>query len=50
MSTKTYDKIPDEQTKRTKRGRGEKIHSVRPAGLKTWRSFSYTTTTKKSCF
>jgi hypothetical protein len=28
----------------------EKIHKVRPAGLKTRRSFSYTITTKISCF
>jgi hypothetical protein len=27
-----------------------KIHTVRPAGLKTRRSFSYTIITKKSCF
>jgi hypothetical protein len=28
----------------------EKIHTVRPAGLKTRRSFSYTKITKHSCF
>jgi hypothetical protein len=28
----------------------KKIHTVRPAGLKTRRSFSYTIITKKSCF
>jgi hypothetical protein len=39
---------PDEQTKRTERER--KMHTVRPAGLKTLRSFSYTTIAKKSCF
>jgi hypothetical protein len=45
---KTYTGVPDEQTKRTKRER--KVHTVRPAGLKTRRSFSYTIITKHSCF
>jgi hypothetical protein len=39
---------PDEQIKRAERER--KMHAVRPAGLIPRRSFSYTTTMKKSCF
>jgi hypothetical protein len=45
---KNYTEIPDEQTKRTEREKN--IHTVRPAGLKTRRSFSYTIITKNSCF
>jgi hypothetical protein len=48
MSTKTYTEIPDEQKKRTKKER--KIQTVRLAGLKTRRSFSYTIITNNSCF
>jgi hypothetical protein len=48
VSTKTYTTTPDERTKRTERER--KIHTVRPAGLKTWRGFSYTIITKNACF
>jgi hypothetical protein len=40
MSTKTYAEIPDEQIKRTKNSDEKKKHTVRPAGLKTWRGFS----------
>jgi ferredoxin-like protein FixX len=47
MSTKIYTGIPDEQKKRTKREK--KIHTARPAGLKTWRGFSYTIIAKKNC-
>jgi hypothetical protein len=39
---------PDEQKKEQKER--EKIHAIRPAGLKPRRSFSYTKTTKSSCF
>jgi hypothetical protein len=28
----------------------KKIHTVRPAGLKPWRSFRYTKIKKNSCF
>jgi hypothetical protein len=49
MSTKIQKKTQmsgqDEQKEREK-----KIHTVRPAGLKTRRSFSYAKITKKSCF
>jgi hypothetical protein len=48
MSTETPSKIPDERMKKTKREK--KIQTVRPAGLNTRRSFSYTITIKKSCF
>jgi hypothetical protein len=48
ISTKTYTENPDEQAKSTKRER--KIHTVRPAGLKTRRSFIYTIIAKKSCY
>jgi hypothetical protein len=52
MSTKTYTENTDEKTdeKQMKRKREKKIHTVRPAGLKTRRSFSYTIITKNSCF
>jgi hypothetical protein len=40
---------PDEQTKNEQKER-EKMHTVRPAGLKPRRSFSYTTIKKNSCF
>jgi hypothetical protein len=42
------ESTPDEQTKWTESER--KMHTVRPAGLKPRRSFSYTTITKKICF
>jgi hypothetical protein len=48
MSTKSYTKTPDEQTKRTEREK--KIHTFRPAGLKNRRSFSYTINTKSPGF
>jgi hypothetical protein len=38
----------DEQREREKKEK--KIHTVRPAGLKTRRSFSYAKITKNSCF
>jgi hypothetical protein len=44
-----YTEISDERTNEQKE-RIEKLLTVRPAGLKTWRSFSYTITTKISCF
>jgi hypothetical protein len=47
MSTKTYTRALDKQKKGTKR---EKTSTVRPAGLKTQRGFSYTIITKNSCF
>jgi hypothetical protein len=49
MSTKTYTENIDERARLAERER-EKIHTVRPAGLKTRRSFSYTKTTRNSCF
>jgi hypothetical protein len=48
MSTKTYTKTPDKQTKWTERER--KIHTFRPASLKTRRSLSYTIITKFPVF
>jgi uncharacterized membrane protein len=45
MNTKTYMETKDELIRRTKREK-RKIHKVRSAGLKTRRSFSYTTITK----
>jgi hypothetical protein len=44
LTRKTQMSGQDEQRER------EKIHTVRPAGLKTRRSFSYTKITKNSCF
>jgi hypothetical protein len=48
ISTKAYTDHPDEQAKWTEREK--KIHTVRPAGMKTRRSFSYTITMKKILF
>jgi hypothetical protein len=45
----TQTENPDERARWAERER-EKIHTVRPAGLKSRRSFSYTTITKISCF
>jgi hypothetical protein len=47
MSTKTYMEMPDEKTKWTKK---REKNTVRPAGLETRRSFSYTIITKNPVF
>jgi hypothetical protein len=39
-----------QMSKKNEQKKREKIHTVRPAGLKTRRSFSYTIITKNSCF
>jgi hypothetical protein len=48
MSIKTY--METQMSKQNEQKERERIHTVRPAGLGTWKSLSYTIITKNPVF
>jgi hypothetical protein len=50
ISSVCHLKASFQMSKQSEQKEREKIHTVRPAGLKPRRSFSYTIITKSSCF